>query len=666
MRKLLMLLGMVMLLLSNSIAQSVQVDTIKIIDLDPVVITAQFAPQSEKNAIYKVHVFDSITMSQKGVNNLQELLQQELNLDLSQKAVLGASIAIQGISKENIKVLIDGVPVIGRLNGIIDLNQINLSNIEKVEMIEGPVSVFYGTDAMGGIINLITKKTQQKALEGNISAFYESINATSVKGNIGYKFGKNIIRLNAGVYSFDGLSTNESPRNLNWEKRNQYFTDLMYVRDLGSLKLRYNGSLAKDQLFSIGEPDKRNKIKDQDYYTQRINNSLNLQGNILDDKFLEITLSYLDYQRYHNTFDIDPGTFESTPSTKDLKEDNMVKFKYGGAKLQIGKSNKVDKINYAFGADMNVETTEGGRILDGKQDIQTLALFSSLNYKLSENFEIQPGARYTWNSSYGAVLSPAFNSKIRFNNFSTLRFSYARGYRAPSLKELFLDFHVSTGPNTFIISGNEGLKVEKSHSFNLQYTLNAQLGSVGSLLIAPSIFYNEIDNLIALSEIVDFKRNYINIDKFKSIGGKIDFTYLPNEAFTIKAGYGLVGRYNHFTENFETKDYVYSPEAVASLSYYADNANLNFNIFYKYSGKQEGFFVDKKTKKLQGTTRGSYHNLNATMSKSFFNNVLNASIGVKNLFDVKDIVTSNEVREAHSRDLQLWGRSFFIKTTLNF
>ncbi len=664
MRRLIIFCGIVVLSFSNSIAQN-KVDSTETIDLKAVVVTAQFAPQTEKNAIYKLHVFDAMTINQRAANNLQELLQQELNIDLTQHAVFGSSIALQGVSKENIKVLIDGVPVIGRLNGIIDLNQINLSNIVRVELIEGPVSVFYGTDAMGGIINLITKKKQQKTLEGNISTFYESINATSINASVGYKFGNNMIRLNGGVYNFAGLSTNESPRNLNWEKRNQYFGDVMYARDLGSLKLRYNSSIAKDKLFSVGEPI-RGKIEDKDYYTQRINNSLNLQGNIFGNKYIDITASYLDYQRYHNTFNIDPTTFESVFSEKDTKDDNIVRFKYGGVKLQLGKSNAAHRINYAIGADINIETTEGNRILDTKQDIKTLALFSSLNYKLSNNFEIQPGARYTWNSSYGSVLSPAFNSKIRFNNYNTLRFSYARGYRAPSLKELFLDFHISQGLNTYEISGKEDLKVEKSHSFNLQYTFNAQLGVAGSLLIAPSVFYNEIDNLIALSETVDFKRNYINIDIFKSKGGKIDFTYLPNQSFTLKVGGGLVGRYNQFSEDFEIANYIYTPDFVTSLNYTINEVGMSFNVFYKYSGKREGFFVDKGTKQLVSTTRGSYNNLNATISKSFFEKAINASIGVKNLLDVKDIEIANDIDTAHSRDLQFWGRSFFIKTTFNF
>ncbi len=656
---------MVLFLSARTTAQHLTNDSIKTMDLDEVVITAQYAPQTEMNAVYKVKVMGQKKINGLAANNLRELLQHELNFDLAQNSVFGSSIEIQGISRENIKLLIDGVPVIGRLNGILDLSQINLSNIEKVEIVEGPVSVFYGTDAMGGILNLVTKSNQQKKWEANLSAYYESINATNLDGSIGYKSGKNTLRLNGGYYRFGGLGTNGAPRNLNWEKRDDYYSDLMYNRNIGKLDLRYNARFSRNRLFVAGEPDRHGKIKDKDYFTRRIDNVLILRGNVFGDKFIDANVSYLDYQRYHDTYDVDPETYNSEISTTETKDGNIVKYSYGGLKVQLGKNNTLDKLNYAIGADLNTETTEGNRIFDSKQGIQTLALFSSINYKLLDGTEVQPGFRYSWNSSYGMLFSPAFNAKVKFGDSNVLRFSYGRGFRAPSLKELFLDFQLSAGPTTYIISGNEDLRVEKSHSFNLQYSLNVRLGERNTVLIEPAAFYNDISDLIALSELADFKRNYINIDKFKSVGGKVDFTYLPSGSFVLKAGYGLVGRYNKFTEGYGSKKFLYSPEFSVAINYSTGKPNLAFDIFYKYSGKRPGFYIDSDTNSLVETIRDGFHNVNATISKSFSNDFLNVSMGVKNMFDVKDITTSNRVGEAHSRDLQLWGRSFFLKTTIN-
>ena len=195
MSKLFISIGIVLLFFSHKTIAQQTVDSTKTILLNEIIITAQFAPQSEKNVIYKVKSINNSIIESKGAINLRELLQQELNIDLSQQSVFGTSIEIQGLSKENIKILIDGVPVIGRLNGVIDLNQINLSNIERVEVIEGPVSVFYGTDAMGGVINLITKKEQDKKLTGVLTAAYEDVNAINLGFSIGYKLKKKLLNL---------------------------------------------------------------------------------------------------------------------------------------------------------------------------------------------------------------------------------------------------------------------------------------------------------------------------------------------------------------------------------------------------------------------------------------------------------------------------------------
>ena len=124
-------------------------DSTKIHELDEVIVTAQYVPQTIEKSVYKVKTIDAGEMRSRGVSNLRELLQHELNINLEQRSVFGTSIEVQGISKENVKILVDGVPVIGRLNGIIDLSQINLYNIERVEIIEGPASVFYGTGRYG-------------------------------------------------------------------------------------------------------------------------------------------------------------------------------------------------------------------------------------------------------------------------------------------------------------------------------------------------------------------------------------------------------------------------------------------------------------------------------------------------------------------------------------
>ncbi len=649
----------VLSVLQTSFAQT-STDSIREINLKTVVLTAQYAPQSEKNAIYKVDVLGAKDIHIKSANNLKELLGHELNIDLTQNSVFGSGISIQGLSKENVKILLDGVPVIGRLNGIIDLTQIDLTNVEKIEVIEGPVSVFYGTDASAGTINLISKKNTGKKVSGGLSTYYESIDAKKAAAHLELNHKRESMQVFGKIYQFGGLSTLPSVRNLNWEKRHQYATALKYTHHFDNLNFNYTGRLSKEKSFYLGEPDTTNNAKDIDYFTKRIDNVLNLSGKIFDNKYIDANLAYQYYLRNHQTYNVDLTNDTRELSTK-ARDIDTSEFKLVFHRVQLGKNDKNATLNYAIGYDINLESAAGKRIKDKEQSMQTYAAFASINYKAGGKVEFQPGLRYTHNSTYGSLLTPALNIKWTINDNSILRFSYANGFRAPTIKELYLDFHIGG----FVITGNTGLEAEKSHSANLYYTYYGTVNNRQSLTIEPSAFYNEISNLIALSAFAP-ERHYINVDNYKSVGGKIKVSYEPNTSLLVKTGFSLTGRQNSFAEETQGKQFLFSPEWNGSINYEIESLGLNLGIYYKYTGKREAFYKEKITHEVKATTRDAYHNLDFSANKRFVNDKFIVSLGAKNLLDVKNIDILTSAGEAHDRDLYLWGRSFYGKIQFEF
>ena len=126
--------------------------------LNEIVVTGQFKPQSLRNSVYKVRVIGTPQIQSKGATNIQSLLNTEVGIRLSNDMALGETdFELMGMSGNNIKVLIDGIPVIDRLTKKQSLSQIDINTIERVEIVEGPMSVIYGSDALAGVINIITK-----------------------------------------------------------------------------------------------------------------------------------------------------------------------------------------------------------------------------------------------------------------------------------------------------------------------------------------------------------------------------------------------------------------------------------------------------------------------------------------------------------------------------
>lgn len=117
--------------------------------------------------------------------------------------------------------------------------------------------------------------------------------------------------------------------------------------------------------------------------------------------------------------------------------------------MQYANSNIDNKLNYVIGFEFESDYAKGNRILDEKKQVTNTSLFGSINYKITEAFEIQPALRYTNNKTFNGLLSPALNLKYKFNNQNVLRLAYGNGYRAPSIKELYLDWMPTFGPVTY-------------------------------------------------------------------------------------------------------------------------------------------------------------------------------------------------------------------------
>ncbi len=167
-------------------------------------------------------------MASLGLQNVADVLKYQANIRIQQDGILGSGMSMQGISGENVKILIDGVPVIGRQNGNIDLSQLNIYNVERIEVVEGPLSVQYGTNALAGTINIITKKTPKKSLDFQGSTYSESVGHFNANGMIGWQNEQQSIMFSGGRNFFSGWSAIDTSRFKEWKPKIQYFADAHY------------------------------------------------------------------------------------------------------------------------------------------------------------------------------------------------------------------------------------------------------------------------------------------------------------------------------------------------------------------------------------------------------------------------------------------------------
>ncbi|CAM2065273.1 TonB-dependent receptor [Sulfidibacter corallicola] len=627
------------------------------------VVTAQFSPESAKDSVYEVKVLDEAHIRRTASLTLRELLIQQPTLRLQQHTVFGTGLSLNGISGENVKILRDGVPVIGRLNGTLDLEQIDLNGVRQVEMIEGPVSVYYGTDALAGVINLISAEprgqTPQVALSGQFRDTGEQVQR--VEAGVGK--GDWHIAIHGGGHQFDGSGQIDESRRQVWAERDQEHAGARVTRYLGALRLRYAADFFDETLTDQGEFSD-GIARDAAYRTTRRDHSIGLRGDLGRYIYLDALVAYNDYERNKTTTEVSQETGERSAYTgrgafdRNAFEQRLVRV------MATGRSWS-PKMQVQLGAEFERESGEGGRILDGAQSTETRALFAGLRWQPAPAWQIQPAVRLIDHETYDAPSTPALHVLYSPDDRWQGRFAYARGFRGPSLKELFLDFSMPAGPVRYHIHGNQDLEAERGHHLRLQM---ARSGSTAGYewRLTGNAFFNDIDDRITLSTLTPdpdqpgtLTRHYINLMRYKSRGA---------ELATELTGSGWRGKLSLTRE--ETRDQLAEDQQLTPFSgswqvgfeCHRDLVpdRLSLALFHQYQGRHEGYLTDRETGQPSKIELDDFHMLHTGLTWDTGLRDLRLQLGVRNLLDVTDQETIEAASgQAHAEHRIDWGRTYY-------
>jgi len=634
--------------------------------LKELVVTANFVPIQLNESVYKIETIREEKIISKGASNLREILNTELNFRTNNGHVNETSINLNGLSGNHVKFMIDGVPVEGRLNGNIDISQINMNNVEKIEIIDGPTSVAYGTNALGGTINIITKKTQAKKLNIQAKSYYESIGQYNFSTSIGFKHKKNTYKISGGRNFFGGFATPDTSRFKTWKPREQYVGSFILNRTIKHLKFTYILDAFTETMTDRGLPRAPYNISAFDTYnkTQRINNKILLNGRISPTYYIDITLAHSYFKRTRNIYFKDLTTLEQFVTESDSDQDTTVFNSYLARTVFIKKNDSL-RWNYSIGTELKYDKIEALRVENKIQNIGDYALFASLDYKLMK-LTIRPSVRYSYNTSYSSPIVPSVNLLYAANENLQFRTSFAKGFRAPDLKELYLEFHFNSSINLW---GNPNLKAENSDHINISMDWNKKIKH-HSFKISPKLYYSKINNLISLVKISDVDWKYNNVDYLTTYGGALNIQN-QYKNINLAAGINYFGNYNSMFDNTNlTNSYFYTTDLNTSLSYKIDSLAMSINLTYKYTGKIKNLYL-LDDNEVATSFIGNFSTFDASIVKYFYNRKINAVLGVKNIFNVTQVDMVGDVygvsNQSNATSLNvLWGRSFFVALNFNF
>jgi vitamin B12 transporter len=586
--------------------------------LDAVVVTANKYPQKQSSTGKVLTVINRTQLENNTGRTLAQVLNEQAGIIINgSQNTLGTNqtVFLRGANAANTLILVDGMPAsdASGISNEFDLNHFSIDQIERVEILKGSQSVLYGSDAMAGVINIITKKQAGKktiGLQGTAAAgSYSTFKGTAGIGGALKQFSYNVqySRLQS-----DGFSSAQDITGKNNFDKDGFSQDVLGIHAALQATKNWNiRAFAQAGKYKAG-------VDDAPFIDDKTNNieNKNLQVglssvNNFKEGSLTVNLNLNTINRYLNDERI-PGDPNDDSFTGTYKGKAFFAEAFTNINLQ-------QHIGLLIGTDMRnqkatIETFYSSAFFNsdsklGQDSLKATQVsgYLSLLLKSLGGFNTELGGRYTHHSQFGGAFTFSINPSYLINKQVKIFANIATGFRAPSLYNLASEY------------GNKNLQPEKSAS----YEGGLQYGNTNNTLnIRAAYFYRVITDVIVFNALpVPPYAQYGNANKQKDNGFELEATIRPSQKITITANYAFVdGKIDNFTGSASGKDtsfynlYRRPKNCFNTTIGYKANKKLYLSLGGRWVDKRTDLYVDPITFTTEKKNLKAYYNLDVFAS----------------------------------------------------
>ena len=610
-------------LLSSAESTDDTPETDRPVELDPVVVTATKTPQRLKDTPVITNLITRSEIEATGAENIGEILEHTAGIIIHRDGH-GDGVQLQGLDSEYVLILVDGEPQVGRIAGKLDMARLAVENVERIEIVKGATASLFGNAALGGVINIITRKATSP-FSVQVSQSFEQNSTLDSRGTVELQRDK----LNALLT----LSRNRrSPIDLDTSDLTTTIDG--YSNVTGSARTEYQLTPATNFMVS-GQYFTQNQegiSENGPVAFDRRGDIKNFIGSVgIEHEFGEHTrgkpATLLTGKLYATRYDDESTVINRKTneiSSGNLNIQDMLK-----GEVQFD-TTLWEKHQLTLGSEVILENLQSQRITSGERDIFTNSLFIQDEFRPISAFALVIGGRLDNHSEFGSHFSPKLSSLYRVTDDLRVRASYGQGFRAPDFKNLYLDFtNVTSG---YQVLGNPNLQPESSHSWNLGVEYQVLDGLLGRI----HIYRNDLQNLIEAERIGQSaaggsKFEYQNISRAYTEGFDVETIIGSIGGFTSTVGYAYLRGADKETGLQLLNRSTHS--GTLKLAYLHSNSGLQADLRGRYASRW-GFFDDGDKVLEPEELAPSYWVWNIRVSKTLFK-MFKASIGCNNIFDFK-------------------------------
>ncbi|AZA88420.1 TonB-dependent receptor [Chryseobacterium shandongense] len=606
----------------NQDSLKVLLNTVKTQNIDDVIITGTLKPVSRSKSPVAVEIYSQKFFRKNPTPNIFEAISMVNGVkpQLNCSVCNTGDIHINGLEGPYTMILIDGMPIVSSLSTVYGLSGIPNSLVDRIEVVKGPASSIYGSEAMGGVINIITKNALT-APKLSVDLMTTTWSENNVDLSTKFNFGKNIASLLSLNYfnfekRFDENKDNFTDGAL--QNRVSVFNKWNFIRKenrQASFALRY---LYEDRFGGEMQWDRSYRGSDQVYgesiYTNRIEAFGIYQWPVKENIVTQFSYNFHDQNSFY-------GNNPFTATQKVLFIQTFWDRKFGNHDITAGATLK--RTFY----DDNTPGTFSTEGMNAPMKSPIFGAFVQDQWEINDKNTILLGYRFDYDKIHHAVHSPRFAWKFSPNPYHTLRFNFGTGFRVVNL---FTEDHAAlTGSRKVVIQSD--LKPERSVNGNLNYIWKIPAGK-NLINLDASAFYTYFSNKIVGDFDTDPEK--IIYDNLKGYGISRGVSLNADYNFSFPLSVGLGVTYLDVYQKFDG-------EREKSQQLHAPKWSGTYNITYKFAGNLAidftgQFYGPMRLPVLPNDYRPEYSPFytlaNIQISKSFKSG-FEVYCGIKNLFN---------------------------------
>lgn len=572
-------------------------DALPMYTLDAVVVTATRTENDVKNVPASTQIITSSDIKKSGATNVRDAITDFANITMTRKVRGGGhEIIVRGMSTDKSLIMVNGHRVANEADGsglgnANALDRINVDNIEKIEIVKGPSSALYGSEAMGGVINIITKGSKEAEVRtGLVNSSEDFTNWWHLDSGEIRKFSATLdMRFNkirrdgddtdfltdsfgtAQTYNFNANYHFNDHNYLNFyvDHYTQNLKRDLYTHKRDNIKLDFpEGMTVMGQTSMTGEGSMEDALANYHYKQQTYGLSWNGK-TARNDWQIQTYLSKFDWKsdiRYsgmHFKGHVPAGSNPMTGPMWDRIFNNFMAGESGAYKNDVNvNSNKIfviegrnsTKINdnhrITYGAEYIKNTVKGTNFGDDNQfgvthigsvskngvtkeisekEIDTYAAYlqDEINYG---KWFIVPAIRYDHHENFGSHTSPKLGLTYKANDTFRVKANYGKGFKAPTIQNLYCKLVTHMGPAGIItVNPNANLRPETSDSWDVG--VEKEWGKISTSLV---YFDTKLENMITTEEIANKIYRCINVGNVRVKGIEHTLGYELNPMWKFK------------------------------------------------------------------------------------------------------------------------------------